>query len=63
MIGSVVETPKRVRRTFSKEFKAHLVSLVNAGEQSIASIAQEHEINANLLHTWVLLGKQLINGI
>lgn len=44
---------RRTRRTFSKQFKAELVARVDVGEQSLAQIALEHNINANLLHKWV----------
>lgn len=52
-IGSEQERTRRVRRTFTKQFKAELVAKVDAGEQSTAQIALEHNINANLLHKWV----------
>ncbi len=55
--GSELAPVKRVRRTYSKQFKAHLIGLVKEGNQSIASIAQEHKINANLLHRWVNVAK------
>lgn len=45
--------PKRIRRTHSKSFKAKLVALVAAGDQSIAQIALEHNLNANQLHKWI----------
>ena len=43
-------TPKR--RTYSAEFKALLVKEAIDSGRSVASIAQEHGINQNLLHNW-----------
>ena len=45
---------KRVRRSYSKQFKQSLVDEVNEGKLSIAKIALAHQINANLLHKWVV---------
>jgi len=49
----VAPTAKRKRRSHSREFKERLISLHKQGGQSLASIAQTHDINANLLHKWV----------
>lgn len=48
-----ISTPKRKRRTYSKELKAYLVEQALAGERSIASLAQGHSINPNLLQKWI----------
>ena len=40
------------RRRFTVEFKKSLVKASNAPNTSIAGIAQQHGINANLLHKW-----------
>ena len=42
----------RTRRSYPKEFKAKLVALCNTGNHSVAHIALEHRINANLLRRW-----------
>ena len=52
-IRSELETTRRPRRTFTKQFKAELIDQVAAGHESIAKIARDHDINANLLHKWV----------
>lgn len=43
----------RYRRSYSKAFKAALVERCLSGEASIAVIAREHGLNANLLQKWV----------
>lgn len=48
-IGSEQATTRQPRRTFTKQFKAQLVAEVDHGERSIAQIALENRINANLL--------------
>jgi transposase len=40
------------RRQYTKAFKQKLVDLSYEPGQSIASIAQQNAINANLLHKW-----------
>ena len=50
---STAETPKRrSRRSYTKEFKASIVAECRQGEKSIAQVAMEHQINANLIHKW-----------
>ncbi|MGL5404855.1 MAG: transposase [Acinetobacter sp.] len=48
-----ISTTKTKRRTYSKELKNYLVEQALMGESSIASIAQGHGINPNLLHKWI----------
>ena len=45
------KTPAK-RRRFSKSFKARLLAECNQPGVSVASVAQAHNINANLLHKW-----------
>ena len=59
-IGSEPVKTRQPRRTFTKQFKAQLVAQVEDGHLSLAQIALEHRINANLLHKWVrLAGEKL----
>lgn len=58
-IGSDQAPTRRARRSFTKQFKAELVARVETGEQTIAKIALEHDINANLLHKWVTSARQV----
>lgn len=47
------ETPnRRARRSYTKEFKARLVAECTTDDRSIAQVAMEHQINANLIHKW-----------
>lgn len=46
-------TARRRRRTHSAQFKAELVSACQQTGVSMAAIALEHGINANLLRRWV----------
>ena len=48
-----LNTSKRKRRTYSKALKAYLVEQALTGEHSIASLAQGHGINPNLLQKWI----------
>ena len=52
-----VATTKR-RRSYPKELKARIVSECQGGERSVASIALEHCINANLVHKWIRLSRE-----
>ena len=46
------ERPVRVRRTYTREFKARIVAMCDRGDCSIAQVALQHQINANLIHKW-----------
>ena len=43
------------RRSFSHEFKLQMVKLASQPGASVARIAQEHDINDNLLFKWLRL--------
>ncbi|WP_339066161.1 IS66-like element accessory protein TnpA [Teredinibacter turnerae] len=43
---------KRTRRQYTPEFRAKVVALSSQPEWSVARVAREHGINANLLHKW-----------
>jgi transposase-like protein len=45
--------PRRHRRTHSAEFKAQVVAACRTPGVSIAAVALEHRLNANLLRRWV----------
>lgn len=47
----------RPRRTFTTEFKQHLVELCQQSDTSVAKVAMQHQINANLLHKWMSQSK------
>lgn len=48
-----VITPKRTRRRFSPEFKASIVAQCRQPGASVARIALDNELNANLVRRWV----------
>nr|CBA28167.1 hypothetical protein Csp_A05930 [Curvibacter putative symbiont of Hydra magnipapillata] len=43
----------RSRRTYSPEFKAQLIAACCIPGMSVASVAQNHGINHNILHRWL----------
>ena len=43
---------KTPRRKYTKTFKAELVALCDRGDRSLAQVAMEHQINANLVRKW-----------
>lgn len=45
--------PCKTRRSYSRELKTSIVSECLKGERSVASVALEHGINANLVHKWI----------
>lgn len=47
-------SPRRRRRTHSAEFKAQVVAACRTPGVSIAAVALEHRLNANLLRRWVV---------
>lgn len=49
---SVLEAPRK-RRRFTAEFKARIVEACQQPGASVAGIALEHALNANLVHKWI----------
>jgi transposase len=49
------ETPpaRRRRRRYSEEFKARVVAACHGTGVSVAAVALEHKLNANLLRRWI----------
>ena len=56
--NSVAVASTKRRRSYPKELKARIVSECQGGERSVASIALEHGINANLVHKWIRLSRE-----
>jgi transposase len=44
---------QRTHRTYAPEFKAELVAACQMPGASIAALARQHEMNANVLHRWL----------
>lgn len=40
------------RRSYTKAFKADIVAQCERGDRSLAQVAMEHQINANLVRKW-----------
>ena len=51
-----IEQPKRQRRSIAE--KRRIVELVMQPGASVARVAREHEVNANMLHYWRKLYRQ-----
>jgi transposase-like protein len=43
---------RRTHRTYTSQFKAELVAMCQKPGASIAAVALQHGMNANLLHRW-----------
>ena len=46
-------TQKKPRRTFTAEFKHQLIQQCQQPDTSVANVAMQHQINANLRHKWI----------
>ena len=53
-----VTRPYRKRRQYTPEFKAQLVAESQKPEASVARIALDNDLNANLLRRWITESKQ-----
>jgi len=51
------------RRSYSKSFKAQVIQEYAQPGASIASIALNHGLNANLVHKWIRLQTQKITAL
>ncbi|MEO0078189.1 MAG: transposase [candidate division WOR-3 bacterium] len=47
-----MNTERKPRKTYSREFKIEAVRLTTAGGQSVAQVARDLAINENTLHNW-----------
>lgn len=54
---SVLEAPRK-RRRFTAAFKARIAEACQQPGASVASIALEHALNANLVHKWIRAASQ-----
>lgn len=54
---STPEAPNK-RRRYTAEFKARIVAACQPPEASIARIAQDNGLNANLVHKWIRAARQ-----
>ncbi|MFK4015830.1 IS66-like element accessory protein TnpA [Cobetia marina] len=54
---SVLEVPRK-RRRFTAAFKAKIVEACQQPGTSVAGVALEHSLNANLVHNWIRTTRQ-----
>ena len=54
---SVLEVPRK-RRRFTAAFKARIVEACQQPGASVAGVALEHSLNANLVHNWIRTTRQ-----
>ena len=50
--GALALKQRRTHRTYTPQFKAELVAMCQKPGASIAAVALQHGMNANLLHRW-----------
>ena len=56
-------TLKKPRRTFTAEFKHQLIQQCQQPDTSVAKVAMQHEINANLLHKWIRQSRSMVPSL
>ena len=56
-------TLKKPRRTFTAEFKHQLIQQCQQPDTSVAKVAMQHQINANLLHKWVRQSRSMVPSL
>ncbi len=47
-----IKPARQPRRTYSKEFKIDIVAQCERGDRSLAQVAMDSQINANLVRRW-----------
>jgi transposase len=61
--ADVRERPKRSRRSWPDDEKRRMVSEALSPGASIADVARQHGVNANLLFNWVRSARRLSSGV
>ena len=56
-------TLKKPRRTFTAEFKHQLIQQCQQPDTSVAKVAVQHQINANLLHKWIRQSRSMVPSL
>ena len=56
-------TLKKPRRTFTAEFKHQLIQQCQQPDTSVAKVAMQHQINANLLHKWIRQSRSMVPAL
>ena len=56
-------TLKKPRRTFTAEFKHQLIQQCQQPDTSVAKVAMQHQVNANLLHKWIRQSRSMVPAL
>ncbi|TDI16378.1 transposase [Acinetobacter baumannii] len=56
-------TLKKPRRTFTAEFKHQLIQQCQQPDTSVAKVALQHQINANLLYKWLRQSRSMVTPL
>lgn len=56
-------TLKKPRRIFATAFKQHIVELCQQPDTSVAKVAMQHQVNANLLYKWIRQSKSMVPSL
>ena len=56
-------TLKKPRRTFTAEFKHQLIQQCQQPDTSVAKVAMQHQINANLFHKWIRQSRSMVPSL
>ena len=56
-------TLKKPGRTFTAEFKHQLIQQCQQPDTSVAKVAMQHQINANLLHKWIRQSRSMVPSL
>ena len=56
-------TLKKPRRTFTADFKHQLIQQCQQPDTSVAKVAMQHQINANLLHKWIRQSRSMVPSL
>ena len=54
---------KKPRRTLTAEFKHQLIQQCQQPDTSVAKVAMQHQINANLLHKWIRQSRSMVPSL
>jgi transposase len=63
MLDTMATDKKRVRRNHSPELKAQVLAECEVPGASVAKVAMAHGINANIVHGWRKLARQVMQPI
>ena len=62
-LKTVIDTEPKIKKprlTFTAEFKHQLIQQCQQPDTSVAKVAMQHQINANLLHKWIRQSRSMV---